>query len=62
MLFYFLLQVMKPSVLKFIQHLVSLVNKEMEIDKTATEKLLTGPADVLEQKGVAILNLQVTGT
>ncbi|KAG2210292.1 hypothetical protein INT47_003277 [Mucor saturninus] len=51
---------MKPGVLKFVQHLVSLVNKEMEVDKSATEKLLSGPADVLERKGVAILNLQVT--
>lgn len=53
---------MKPIVTRFIQHLISLTQKEMVIDKESTEKLLSGPADVLEKKGVAILNLKITGT
>lgn len=40
---------------------MSLVQKEMEIDEKDTEKLLNGSPDVLEKKGVAILNLKITG-
>lgn len=46
---------------KFVQHMISLVQKEMKIDQKETEKLLSGPAEVLQSKGVAILNLKVTG-
>lgn len=34
----------------------------MKIGKEATEKLLKGTPNVLEKKGVAILNLKITGT
>lgn len=46
---------------RFIFHLISLVRKEMKVDTKAMKKLLSGSSQALQKKGVAILNLKVTG-
>lgn len=52
---------MKPQVAKFVDHLISLVRKEMTLDQKETEKILSGSSNELQQKGVAVLNLTVVG-
>lgn len=51
----------KPNMTKFIAHLIELVKKEQELDKKSNSALLRGTPTELEVKGVAILNLMVTG-
>ncbi|GAA5812125.1 hypothetical protein MFLAVUS_005575 [Mucor flavus] len=50
---------MKPQAVKFVNHLISLVRKEMTLDQKETEKLLSGSSNELQRKGVAVLNLTV---
>ncbi|CAO3611048.1 unnamed protein product [Mucor hiemalis] len=44
---------------RYIRHLISLVHKENDFDKKATDKLLKGSSFQLEKRGVAILNLKI---
>jgi hypothetical protein len=51
----------KPNMAKFIAHLIELVLKEKKLDEKSTGALLSGTPAELEAKGVAILDLMVTG-
>lgn len=46
---------------RYIRHLISLVHKENDFEKKATDKLLKGSSFQLEKRGVAILNLKIIG-
>lgn len=52
---------MRPNGNRFVNHLISLVQDEMSVDQKETKKLLSGPPVSLQNKGVAILNLRLTG-
>lgn len=51
----------KVSALKYIRHLISLVQKEKNVDQKANKQLLNGSSFLLEKRGVAILNLKIIG-
>jgi hypothetical protein len=51
----------KPDVNKFINHLIDLVLKEKSIEQESIRSKLRGAPQKLEEKGVAINNLFVTG-
>lgn len=51
----------KPNMSKFIHHLTELVSKEEEIYKKEVRVMFKGSPEELEKKGLAIINLVVTG-
>lgn len=53
---------MKSDINRFVGHLMGLVQEEMYIEKMDIKELLKGTPSDLQDKGVAIINLNVIGT